>query len=571
MLVFGATGLSMIVLGLSLVAMRRAAGEIAVRWPRADRHDRWPSLASCVAEAVVADNAPSALTRVLVDVTESRAAAIYVRRGESDLAERTVAVGPERGPSVFRIEPPGADSGRTTAVDGRADEQPLSEFRVEGVLPYAPSAVRAVADAVADAPSVPAPSDAASLDQVAGLWSRWEPIVVGRGTIGFLGLSGKAADGAAYDAHEEAAIALVVPQIGNALELVRLQALSKNQEIELARLQECVAAEAALSPARPRPDSVFPEILGSAQSLRAVLDVGQRVAPSDLPVLVTGETGTGKELVARALHRLSRRSGGPFVCVNCPAIPQDLAESQLFGHMKGSFTGAAEAHEGMFEAADGGTIFLDEVGDLPPNIQVKLLRVLQEGEVQRVGSRQVRKIDVRIVSATNRDLREEVRQGRFREDLYYRLTGMRMHLPPLRQRPEDIEVLLGAFLEEAGSRSGQRIRGLTADALKKIRRHDWPGNVRELRSLAERLVMLHPGETVNARHIVECLVPDAYDADLDDERSLTGMLRDEKIRRAQQALKQADGNQAAAARILGMSRSNFHRLLKRYGLHPGDI
>ncbi|GIW42231.1 MAG: hypothetical protein KatS3mg076_2808 [Candidatus Binatia bacterium] len=301
-------------------------------------------------------------------------------------------------------------------------------------------------------------------------------------------------------------------------------------------------------------------IVGRSPALAKVLSLVERVAPTDVSVLVTGETGTGKELVARAIHELGRRAAGPLVSVNCPAIPGELAESELFGHERGAFTGAVESRPGKFELADGGTLFLDEVGDLPLAIQAKLLRVLQEGEVQRVGARKPRRVDVRLVAATNRELREEVVRGRFREDLFYRLAAVEIRVPPLRARGDDILVLATHFLDEAARRHGREVRGFRPDAVRLLRQWSWPGNVRELRNVVERAVLLSRDPTIGPEHLPELV------SSPDRRTSFGETIRDEKKRRLLEALEASGGNQAAAARLLGMSRSNFSRMMRTLGL-----
>jgi transcriptional regulator with GAF, ATPase, and Fis domain len=292
-----------------------------------------------------------------------------------------------------------------------------------------------------------------------------------------------------------------------------------------------------------------------------VLKTVAQVGPTDVTVLVTGETGTGKELIARAIHDVSPRRNGPLINVNCPAIPTDLAESDLFGHERGAFTGAISAQPGKFEMAHNGTIFLDEVADLPIAIQVKLLRVLQEREIQRVGGRKVLKLNLRIIAATNRDLREAVATGRFREDLYFRLTAVPVHVPPLRERLEDIPVLASYFLQRAATAYQKEIAGFAPEAMTALQLYHWPGNVRELQHVIERAALLCTGDRIIAEHLGD-LAPTAPRS----RSSLSTTLQAEKRRHVEAALAQTGGNQAAAARLLGMSRSNFGRLLKSLGL-----
>jgi len=234
----------------------------------------------------------------------------------------------------------------------------------------------------------------------------------------------------------------------------------------------------------------FEQIIGNSPALEAVLEQVERVAPTGSTVLIQGETGTGKELIAHAIHNLSSRCGRPFVRVNCAAIPLDLLESELFGHEKGAFTGAIMQKTGRFELADKGTLFLDEVGDIPPALQPKLLRVLQEQEFERLGSTRTHQVDVRLVTATNRDLTEMVREGQFRNDLYYRLNVFPIELPPLRDRREDIPGLVAHFVEKCGRVMGKQIEQIPSETMSALGSYHWPGNIRELQNLIERAVIL---------------------------------------------------------------------------------
>jgi formate hydrogenlyase transcriptional activator len=243
--------------------------------------------------------------------------------------------------------------------------------------------------------------------------------------------------------------------------------------------------------------SMFEEIVGTSPALRAVLTSVAQVAPTDSTVLITGETGTGKELVARAIHKRSRRASRAFVSVNCAAIPQTLIASELFGHEKGAFTGALERRAGRFELADGGTVFLDEVGDLPPDTQLALLRVLQEREFERVGSTRAIKVDVRVIAATNRDLNAAIEGGAFRTDLFYRLNVFPIEVPPLRERPSDIPLLMAYFVERYARDAGKTIRHVDKRTLELVQSYRWPGNVRELQNVIERAVIICESETLN--------------------------------------------------------------------------
>lgn len=311
-----------------------------------------------------------------------------------------------------------------------------------------------------------------------------------------------------------------------------------------------------------------PGILGRSPAVVAMREIIGTVAPTRATVLITGESGTGKELVARALHSGSPRAERPLITVNCAALAENLLESELFGHEKGSFTGADRRREGRFVQADGGTLFLDEVGEMPLPLQAKLLRVLQEGEVQRVGSDIPLRVDVRVLAATNRDLREEVAQKRFREDLYFRLNVITVEVPPLRERVEDIPLLAARFLERFAERNRKSVRGFSAQALDCLLRHDWPGNVRELENAVERAVILCAGDLVTGREL-----PSAVTRDGEGERrpgegfALAGLSLDAVERRAiEETLRLSGDNKSEAARRLGITRATLHNKLRRYGL-----
>ena len=242
-------------------------------------------------------------------------------------------------------------------------------------------------------------------------------------------------------------------------------------------------------------------IYGESQAVREIIAVIKQVAPTDITVLITGESGVGKELVARAIHGESRRADGPFVIVNSGAIPEGILESELFGHEKGAFTGAIETRKGYFEMADGGTIFLDEIGDMPIATQVKILRVIETGEFMRVGSSQLRKVDVRVIAATNKNLDEEVKRGNFREDLYYRLRTVNIYIPPLRERREDIPVLFEKFVAQFCERNKVAFAGITDDAMQILISYHWTGNVRELKNFVESILVLESGKVIDANMV----------------------------------------------------------------------
>ena len=318
---------------------------------------------------------------------------------------------------------------------------------------------------------------------------------------------------------------------------------------------------------RDRGDASRP--IGRAKPFLDVLKLAETVAPTDSTVLISGESGTGKEVLARFIHELSARAEGPFVSINCGALPENLLESELFGHVRGSFTGAVRDKQGLFVAAKGGTFFLDEVGEMSPATQVKLLRVLQEREVIPVGATEAVPVDVRIVAATNRDLDEEIRRGGFRSDLFYRLNVITLHLPPLRDRTDDVALLADHFLKRSSVSRGRTLR-LAPDTVSALQGYDWPGNVRELENALERAVVMTPGDEIAVSalpaRITERAPQPLVQASLPPNPTL------EIIERAyiHWVLQSESGNKTRAAEVLGIDPSTLYRKLLRYGMETGN-
>ncbi|SHJ70820.1 sigma-54-dependent transcriptional regulator [Halodesulfovibrio aestuarii] len=309
-------------------------------------------------------------------------------------------------------------------------------------------------------------------------------------------------------------------------------------------------------------------MVGNSDVIKELRKIIATIAPSDASVLITGESGTGKELVANAIHSASNRAGQKFVAINCAALSENLLESELFGHERGAFTGADRRREGRFVQADGGTLFLDEVGEIPVALQPKLLRALQQGEVQRVGSDTVEKVDVRVITATNRDLPEEVEHGNFREDLYYRLNVIALRVPALRERPSDIPLLAEYFLKKYSNKNRKNIKGLAPQAMDTLIRYAWPGNVRELENVIERAVIMTMGEYISTRELPLSLSVKENEAPIQQAQVsvLTGMSLDELERKAILAtLEECEHNKSKTARRLGITRATLHNKLKRYG------
>jgi DNA-binding NtrC family response regulator len=306
----------------------------------------------------------------------------------------------------------------------------------------------------------------------------------------------------------------------------------------------------------------LPQVVADSPSMKSVLNLVERIGPADANVLITGENGTGKEVITRLLHSMSSRRSKPLVSLNAGALAEGVFESELFGHVRGAFTDAKSDRVGRFELADGGTLFLDEIGNVPLNLQAKLLRVLETGEFERVGSSKTQKVNVRLLSATNADLHAEVAQGRFRQDLLFRLNTVEIRLPPLRDRLEDIPILAEHFLKLHRERYRRPIMGFTPEALDALRHHLWPGNVRELDHVVERAVLMSPGNIVTAFDLALEATPDARLSARLEEMSL----EDAERLLIKKALSRFEGNANRAAEALGLSRSALYRRLQKYGL-----
>ncbi|HEX2093898.1 MAG TPA: sigma-54 dependent transcriptional regulator [Longimicrobiaceae bacterium] len=325
---------------------------------------------------------------------------------------------------------------------------------------------------------------------------------------------------------------------------------------------------------RPLPDLSTGDdaIVGSSSEMLSAFASVARAASSDATVLVLGESGTGKEMIARVLHSRSRRSRGPFIAINCAAIPENLLESELFGHEKGAFTGAIGRRIGRFERANGGTLFLDEIGDMSLALQSKILRAIQEREIERVGGESPVPIDVRIVAATNRDLKAAVEEGGFRADLYYRLAVVTLHLPPLRERGEDLDRLVEHFVLRYSREHGKPIRGISEELLKMIRTHPWPGNVRQLRNVVERAVVMCSGDTLLPQHLpADILLPQPRTLEQEVDEGPLCTLEEMERRYIRRAIRQTGNNLTLAAERLGIHRNTLRRKMAEYGLDRGMV
>ncbi len=388
------------------------------------------------------------------------------------------------------------------------------------------------------------------------------------------------------DAHCQAVLMTGYASVDTAVEAVKLGAMDYlTKPLDFARLDQLLIGVREEIDRRHSVLSMesdlarrleFQNMIGRGPRMQDLFGMIRRLAPHVRLALVTGETGTGKELVARAFHALGPRRDRRFIAVNCSAVNDSLFESELFGHVRGGFPGAHDNKPGLFEVADGGTLFLDEIGGLPPTAQAKLLRVLEIGEVSRIGALEPRSVDVHVIAATNRDLRAEVAAGRFRGDLFYRLNVVEVKLPPLRERREDIPYLTAAFVREVSERLQKTLRGLTPRAEALLTESGWDGNVRELKNVVERACILSDGEFVTERELSICLPPpalvpiggaapgDATPGTLD--KQATGLLVDVERDHIQRALVRTGGNKKAAAQMLGLSRRALYRRLERLEL-----
>jgi DNA-binding NtrC family response regulator len=305
------------------------------------------------------------------------------------------------------------------------------------------------------------------------------------------------------------------------------------------------------------------EFIGQSAPMRRVFELIERVAPSKASVAISGESGTGKEMVARAIHNLSTRRDKAFIAINCASIPATLIESELFGHERGAFTGADQRRPGVFELAHGGTLFLDELGEIPIELQAKLLRVLEEGRLRRLGGKVELEVDVRVLCATNRDLKAEIKAGRFREDLYFRLNVFQVPLPPLRERRDDIPILVQYFVEKFKGDSAKRVSGVHPDAMEMLKNHEWPGNIRELRNAVERAVILCDGELILREHLPPDMVgkgPERHSFRLPYGLSLDAVEREYILG----SLQRNGNNKARTAESLGVSEKTLYNKLNRY-------
>jgi len=318
-----------------------------------------------------------------------------------------------------------------------------------------------------------------------------------------------------------------------------------------------------------RDHGTFGSLIGNSPEMRKIYQVVEQAAPTSASVLITGESGTGKELVAQTIHQLSPRAAFQFIAINCAAIPETLLESEIFGHEKGAFTGAADRRPGCFELADRGTLFLDEIGEMTPATQVKLLRVLQEQKFRRLGGRVEQSVDVRIIAATNADPVEAVRQGKLREDLYYRLNVFSLRLPPLRERKEDLPLLIQSFINEFNTRNQKAVASVDHEAMRMLEQHTWPGNVRELRNVIERATILAPGQFIEPKHlppVVEGEVPVSREAPMALAAGIT--VEEAERRLIMMTLAHTRDNKTRAAEILGISLKTLHNKLNKLRLRP---
>jgi transcriptional regulator with PAS, ATPase and Fis domain len=364
--------------------------------------------------------------------------------------------------------------------------------------------------------------------------------------------------------------------------LTETQAKNLRALFDVTQLAHAQASAVRLAPAAPEAQSAnvitstLPGMVFSSRAMTEVAKSVERIKDSDSTVLISGESGTGKDLIARAIHRLSRRAGKEFVPFNCSAVPADLIESMLFGHRKGTFTGALNDHEGLIRAAEDGTLFLDEIGDLPLSLQPKLLRFLQDGEIHTLGERMPRKVNVRVIAATHKNIEQLVQQKTFREDLYYRIAALTIKVPPLRERPDDVATLISHFLSHYVRRNDRAIAGITWEAIRILEEYSWPGNIRELAAEIERLVLFaDENGFIKPEHISEHILPQRLrnrDANDRANENLENLLEDYERRVITEALKRHDCNVALTSEALGLgSRQTLYKKLKRLAIDIGEF
>jgi DNA-binding NtrC family response regulator len=335
-----------------------------------------------------------------------------------------------------------------------------------------------------------------------------------------------------------------------------------------ARRYHQIELDLTQSRSRPQTSGQLGDLIGCSESIQQVFEMARKVAACDVSVLIMGETGTGKELLARAIHHLSPRAAGPFIPFSCANLPETLIDDELFGHEKGAFTGAVSARRGRFEVADQGTVFLDEIGDLAPGLQAKLLRVLQERSFERLGSSTPLNTDVRVVCATQQNLEEMVQDGRFRMDLYFRLNVVQLRVPPLRERREDIPLLTQQFLGQYAKQFGKPARRVSQPAMRALEEYSWPGNVRELENVIQRGVVLAEGETIEPAHLPERIhngIVQSSASSLYEEE-----VQEFKRRLVLRTLRSCRGNRTETARLLGVTRGCLHRLINQFSIHQHD-
>jgi two-component system nitrogen regulation response regulator NtrX len=373
-------------------------------------------------------------------------------------------------------------------------------------------------------------------------------------------ISGQATVQNAVTATKEGAFDFIEKPISKEKLLIAIQNALKNRRLERENLElrQQVAGKY--------------EMIGQSRAMKEVIEQIAKVAPTPGRVLICGESGTGKELIARAIHENSLRKHGPFIKVNCAAIPEELIESELFGSEKGAYTGAHQTRDGKFSQADGGTIFLDEVGDMSLKVQAKVLRVLQEGEFEKVGGHKTEKVDVRVLAATNKHLEDEVKAGRFREDLYFRLNVVPIVAPLLRRRKEDIPILVDSFIASFSRENGYRPKQLTPAAMAALRGYDWPGNIRELKNLIERLMIMCSADSIDVADLPANIQTPNLQASAATEPGLTLQQIKERVERDYilATLKRNKWNVSQTAKELDIDRTNLHKKIKFYGLTPSE-